>query len=250
MMGVAFSGAHSLESFMKSRRHAFTLIELLVVISIVALLVAILLPVLGAAKEASNKVICASNLHQISVATTLYNADFKDAYPQYTGDVRPYLAPYMGITVFYPAPKVFLCPTSLNKPVVTWDSDANAPFGGAYYSDAGNSYGWNCHLQGSWDQPYWWDAGRPMTSTRVSKPSNVMWSVDCTSSRFDAWYGPSFLSGYRHGGTVDLTDWVLKPGAAGFNAVFVDGHAAWVTWETWREWMSNSWADQKPFAWR
>lgn len=56
-------------------RCAFTLVELLVVIGIIALLVAILLPVLGRAKESANRVACASNLRQISTTLHLYAGD-------------------------------------------------------------------------------------------------------------------------------------------------------------------------------
>jgi len=53
-------------------RRAFTLIELLVVISIIALLIAILLPALGAARESAKRTQCASNLHQISIGYYTY----------------------------------------------------------------------------------------------------------------------------------------------------------------------------------
>ena len=54
---------------------AFTLIELLVVIAIISLLVSILLPSLGRAKELARQTICATNLHQINIGINLYATD-------------------------------------------------------------------------------------------------------------------------------------------------------------------------------
>lgn len=56
---------------------AFTLIELLVVISIMALLMAILLPALQKAKEAGEMAACQSNVKQIAIAHLTYTEDYK-----------------------------------------------------------------------------------------------------------------------------------------------------------------------------
>ena len=63
-------------------RPAFTLIELLVVISIIALLIAILLPVLGTARDAAKAAMCLSNQRQLGLATYTYTNDYKGAFPQ------------------------------------------------------------------------------------------------------------------------------------------------------------------------
>ncbi len=65
-----------------TRRSGFTLIELLVVISIIALLVGILLPALGAARRSAQRLHDLSNLRQFNVAHTTWAVDHKGKLPR------------------------------------------------------------------------------------------------------------------------------------------------------------------------
>jgi prepilin-type N-terminal cleavage/methylation domain-containing protein/prepilin-type processing-associated H-X9-DG protein len=62
-------------------RRGFTLVELLVVIGVIALLVGILLPVLGRARESANRAVCLSNLRQTHQALLLYAQAHRDQVP-------------------------------------------------------------------------------------------------------------------------------------------------------------------------
>ena len=101
------------------QRNAFTLIELLVVISIIALLIAILLPALSKARDSAQVSQCLSNHKQVAAALTAMEVDY-GAYPVHPrhshqimsftspggqSDVREEYESYLGLDL------VFYCPS-------------------------------------------------------------------------------------------------------------------------------------------
>ncbi len=72
----------------RSRSNAFTLIELLVVISIIALLIAMLMPALGQARLSGETAVCGSASKQIALGMSMYREDYED---------RFHLAPNYGL---------------------------------------------------------------------------------------------------------------------------------------------------------
>lgn len=62
-------------SIRPTRLPAFTLIELLIVIAIIGLLISILVPALGRAREISRQTVCGSNLRQFGIALLNYATD-------------------------------------------------------------------------------------------------------------------------------------------------------------------------------
>lgn len=67
------------------KKKGFTLIELLVVISIIAMLLAILMPALGKVKEMAQRVVCGTNCKGIGTSMIIYASDYDDSFPMSGG---------------------------------------------------------------------------------------------------------------------------------------------------------------------
>ena len=95
---------------------AFTLIELLVVMAIIAILTALLLPALGAAKDRARNATCISNLKQWGVTWRLYADDNNDNFMNGTLTEWPRGEWVLAFTNGYPQkPPLLLCPKATDR---------------------------------------------------------------------------------------------------------------------------------------
>ena len=122
-------------------RRGFTLIELLVVIAIIAILAAMLLPALAAAKQKAFRIQCTSQMKQLGMGFTLFAGDMNDLNPpaaystggyQYQLSWDDYLSKYIGGTdsdadlLFGVSsggiPKIIKCPADRIEISIAWAS--------------------------------------------------------------------------------------------------------------------------------
>ncbi|MBN1344740.1 MAG: prepilin-type N-terminal cleavage/methylation domain-containing protein [Phycisphaerae bacterium] len=132
-----------------TRDRAFTLIELLVVVAIIALLISILLPALGKAKENSRRTVCLSNLHHLGQAFQQYLHEYNDILPVaammpsvdgadpnddlYNPPIMDYLKPFAKDL------ELFRCPSDMPGKTTREPSDPNK-VGKSYWETEGTSY--------------------------------------------------------------------------------------------------------------
>ena len=226
--------------------HAFTLIELLVVISIIALLVAILLPALSSARETSRTLQCATNQKQLGLATQNYVDTFKGALPVWyrstetpsynvwcptgIGSWWVALSGFMGLSPFNPAnpraeinltgPGPIHCPSEIATPTANYWQYAHFQTN---------------HLMTDTSAPAGSYAN--LNFDRIIKQSEKVFIVDSYWANNTAWNSQLRFSSnsedkfrYRHPSTVKSSNeptnsYIIGNGPdAGANHLFFDGH--------------------------
>lgn len=134
----------------RPKENGFTLVELLVVISVIALLLGVLVPVLSKARNSALRTVCQSNLNSIGLGFRMYLDDNAEIMPIATNmpslelnddpPITKFLLPYLS------DPKVFNCPS---------DKGQQSTTGQKYFITEGSSYEYNTRL-----------GGRPVSKSR------------------------------------------------------------------------------------
>ena len=130
----------------RKKAEGFTLVELLVVIAVIAILAALLLPVLSAAKHKAQRTTCINNLRQINLGVLMYCDDSHDAtpssgstasstvFPPLFSGYKALMKSYVGVNgPSSPRDKLFQCPADTFYP--SWYyTNATWPFHFVYKS--------------------------------------------------------------------------------------------------------------------
>ncbi len=225
----------------RQSRSAFTLIELLVVVSVIALLLAILLPSISMGYESGNMAVCATQMNQFFHASFQYASDNEDRIPFFAGYGRPPSLPEWWATQTAQAMDQF------EEDIYTCPSDKNPYRIGVYYSGAtislvpppagGRSVWLAVTYRGACDLA---EPVRGNTSvlqarkfTSWSKPTEAMMMIEAQTNslvcfRFQHDLGLRTADGARNptspgtGGHLFQQTWERHLGQSNF--LFIDGH--------------------------
>jgi prepilin-type N-terminal cleavage/methylation domain-containing protein len=259
--------AFTLIELFAAKKRGFTLIELLVVISIIALLIAILLPVLGEARRTARDVACLTNVRQLGQLMNQYAYDNDGRTMPVDSTVGNYwfyaMKDYVDGAAFAENASgssqtdLTMCPaTELSaNPATT----PGAVFGDAttawIYQRGAGSYGANLWLLPEGDYSASFPADQYFkTIDAVDNPSNVPLFAD--SIWVGAWPEPfdavptDLQAGVgTHAIGRFMGRFCIDRHAGGVKAVYVDGHAGSVSLpDLWQQQWHNKWVNPAPVS--
>lgn len=202
----------------RPRQGGFTLIELLVVIAIISILASILMPTFSRARESARKVVCVSNLHQLTSAISMYVQDNDSYYPVAWAFWAPAMTPPQPM---YPNLKTCIQPY-VKDDGVWWCKSWEGKYGrNAWRNPNGSNYDFIVPTTGTYEVigaprsatfpgSYWSDASLQAPSTYPLLFCGSHWTRSLNA----------------HSGT---TDYFFFNGEAigGTNIAYADGHVKW-----------------------